>query len=333
MNYFAFNEMDGLDTFPSSLAAATTDVTIPDVCRAGFEITQTNEIAYRYIPLGWGLREFWLHFMLRFDASYLGTTGGTIFNMSDAGTNFLYLYFPGGNGTTSSSDFTWFFYPPGGPEVVLKRYSRQVHVITFDISVSLTAQGHIRIFEGGGLAAEYIGDLSGVQPLRRIGFGRSGSGGGSARATRVSQVLLSDLPTIGSRVHTLPIAAASSPFDWDGDVADINGTGYNPANAISTAAPGDARFAVAPMQADVLDGNVIVAAGVNYLAKKSASDVPLELAAVAETPGGVTAGAPSVLQEFVQAHTTLFPVNPDTEDRWSREEIDASDFGLRTVPE
>lgn len=210
--YLAGSEGDIFDTFAG---AATTNalVTISGENRAGVVFLGSSQNSTATFQ---ALTEGWVHF--RFGRS--GTTG-----VGAQSQDFLRLRNAEGQNLfklTCSSTTTVSTYTILSQSAVSTGVSSGIIDVNFKIAET---DGFVRVWLNNVLVTQFNGDTrlpSGTQSISNL----YASGINSASinfSAFFSQFLVSDMPTVGSRVVTLPLTV-SAVNDWDGTVTNVTGT-------------------------------------------------------------------------------------------------------------
>ncbi|MEI4233222.1 hypothetical protein [Roseovarius sp. D22-M7] len=144
-----------------------------------------------------------------------------------------------------------------------------------------------------------------------------------------AELIIADGPTLGFRLHTLPLVSDGTPAEFAGSVASISGIAFSDvADAMVASAVGQAHvFNLADMPALPADTTIF---GVSFVAaafKSGASPVQR----FDGRAGAALLGAPVDIADALGAVRFFWDVNPATGAAWTALEIDATQFGLEAL--
>jgi hypothetical protein len=324
--YVAGSEVEIFSTFNGSVTTDST-VAVSGINRAGVNclgIGQTGLIEFSPQDEGW----------LHFRAARIGTsaTGG------EASREILRLR----NSTDQNLFRLWAL------SGVTNSFEAQILNLTvvpftnggggsdYDVHFKIAeTDGFVRVYRDQTLVTEFDGDTrlpSGAQEVGRISI--SGSArltSGAATNAAFSQFLVSELPTLGARVHTLPLTAGSVN-EWTGSVSDINDSSNTPASLISTNTDEAEILMAAGDISSVATGNAITA-----LVMSTASRA-LGGAAVTQQIGRVKLGSTTydmgsavALSDGFNKVQHILALNPDTTAAWEAADINGAEIGFQAL--
>jgi hypothetical protein len=144
-----------------------------------------------------------------------------------------------------------------------------------------------------------------------------------------AELIVADGPTLGFRLHTLPLVSDGSPAAFAGSVTSISGTAFaDVADAMVASTVGQTHlFNLADTPALPADTAIF---GVSFVAaafKSGASPVQR----FDGRAGADLLGAPVDIGDALGAVRFFWDVNPATGVAWTASEIDATQFGLEAL--
>lgn len=195
--------------------------------------------------------------------------------------------------------------------------------------------GIIRWYVNGVMVREFLGDTQNgasnlIKKIRFRALGRNDDTGND-HTLRFAQVLVSDLPTINARVHTIPLSAGSVT-EWTGSVSDINGSEISPATVMTEATIGDALImATTDSAASILTGNEIRDVIISSSALHVAGSLVNGLTGKVKIGGTEYDGDPKSLTSGFKLTQHMFSLNPATSAQWTISDINGAELGIETV--
>lgn len=239
--YLAFNEAEGLDSVTNITSSPLT--VVAGVSRAGFRFdsvtaTTTPSVTATMVS---PLTEGWVHVLLKTEAR-VGNLANEIFSILDtSGAAIVTIK----NTSASASGIT--ANTPNSTGIAIAPTPTE-GLKTIDINLRLsTTTGFVKIYVGGTLVHEETGVdttvTSGVTQFDTLKFRESGNSALSitndSSAVGWSQVIVSDMVTVGGRLWTLT-PTAGSINTWDaGAITDVDETNVNDSDKAATTTNGD----------------------------------------------------------------------------------------------
>ena len=144
-----------------------------------------------------------------------------------------------------------------------------------------------------------------------------------------AELIVADGPTLGFRLHTLPLVSDGTPAELTGSVASISGITFSyVADAMVSDTVGQAHvFNLADMPALPADTAIF---GVSFVAAAFRSGAsPVQR--FDGRAGADLLGSPVDISDTLGAVRFFWDVNPATGAAWTASEIDATQFGLEAL--
>jgi hypothetical protein len=203
----------------------------------------------------------------------------------------------------------------------------------WDVHYRINAvDGFVRVYFNQVLVTQFDGPVqfaSGDQSVSRFLMLGFNTNLGGACTVGYSQLLSSDLPTLGSRIHTLPLSNGSVN-EWDGVVTDINDTSNTPATVISTGTVNEEVLFVAGDVSGINSGNGITAVIIST-ASQAVTGSPVTRQRGRLKIGSTTydMGDAVVLGNGFTRTQHVLATNPETLSEWLLADVNAVEIGLR----
>lgn len=322
--FLAGNELEIFSSFAGSGGTATTsaEVCLAGVNRAGVSFNGHANTGTITIPSS--LTEGWLHARISrqaADSSQVSATRSILSVNNSSGQSIARVRADGNDQFLRVQAHT-------GTEVGgLNR------IIDVDINWKIDATaGFVRIYVNGALATEFVGVVqfaSGVQSVSQIVLN------GISIDTLVtnftclfSQILVADTPTIGARVHTLPLTV-STTNQWTGTPANVTGTASAGTISESTVDE-EISFNAADFATTLQDGYGIEAMVLSSRAQALAGS-PVTRIQGRTRIGGTpyNAGGSLLLTTGFTTAQHIMPTNPATSTVWTVSDANSAEFGLQ----
>lgn len=319
--YLAGNEVEILTNFAGAsapVATTSSDVAIAGVNRAGFEL---SGVSAADAVLSSPITEGWVHVRIGANTgSSVGAVSTDVFALKNAeGQNLVRIYDPN-SGTTFSVQIL--------SGTVISGLGPGDYDIYFKLSATV---GACQVYREGALITEISGNVqfpSGTQSLSKFTFrGRSATVPASL-TSRFAHLIVANTPTIGARVHTLPLTV-STPNNWTGTPANVTGTAS--AGTISeTTVNDEINFSAADFGTTLQDGFGIDAVVISSKAQALTGSPVTRLqgrSRVSGTPYDV--GGSQLLGTGVSPVQHIVGVNPATSTAWTVATVNAAEFGVQ----
>jgi hypothetical protein len=343
--YVAFSEIEALDIIPTGLSIVTTGVCVEaNVNRAAIQLGEQAQIFHTFPT---GINEGWFHSRMRLRTGSASSNALNDYMMAilDENNNIIAGFYDnrnssGGVGHIPQLRATMFSDPNIG---VANSDTTGTFVLTPDTSAYLLdiyfrihdTLGIIRWYVNGTLVREFLGDTQNgasslIKKIRFRTIGRNGDTTTSA-TIQLSQVLVSNLPTINARVHTVALSVGSVN-EWTGAVTDINGSENSPGTIMTEATIGEALImATANSAAFLLTGNEIKDVIISASALKLAGSLVNGLTGKVKIGATEYDADPKTLTTGFTSIQHKFALNPATGVQWTIADINAAELGIETV--
>lgn len=322
--HVAFNEIEALDTPTSSSTRGTSSssVSLSGINREGIAIMDANR---ETITLPSGLDEGWVRFRNRIRHYSGGLVDATAFaaqRSSDETPLFEFKH-------TSSSRYDVFVRTGLDQEDVLVSFGDDT--ADFDVNFKIAEQGYVRFYKNEVLVHSVSGDTrfgGGVQEINQLLLGATTNSGSTAgRSTYFSHIIVSDNPTIGARVYTLPLSAGAVN-EWTGSVDNISGADPSlVSNALSTEDVDKTVLFSATMSAFNNDNDQYISALVlSTQSHSELGDITDKFEFVYD--GSPTGDVSESVGEIPQRANIILNHKPGTTENWSIADISNAEFGI-----
>lgn len=317
--FFAGSEPDILNSFSGTIST-NTNVALAGINRAAMSFAGTSQFGSTTLP---AVNEGWFH--ARFfrtgnvgDFTYfdvLNVTNGSV-------TLFRIQSTPNGNlGTT-----------------ILAGARSNFHNTTtafagdFDVHFKFHAtDGFVRIYINQSLHQEVTGNTipsSGPSNTAALSLRGPAFSTSTSYQFQVSNFLLADTPTLGARVHTLPLTV-STPNQWTGTPTDVTGT--SSLGIISeTTVDEEINFAAADLATAIRDGYRIEAVVVSNRSQFLTGSAVTKLQArtrIGGTPYNLD--TEKALSTGYLAYQHIANVDPSTSAAWTTTNVNGAEFSLQ----
>jgi hypothetical protein len=201
-----------------------------------------------------------------------------------------------------------------------------------DIHLKGGASGLIEIYADSQIAFSANGNyaLANMQTLTLSPTGQSTDDVADTN-TIYSQIIVATEVTIGSKLATLVLETAGSNSQWTGTSSDaaaaINEVGLDDATYISASTAGlISTWATSDLDPQYVNVRAVI---VSALGKYSTSG-PKTVEAATRTNGGNYYQPMGALGPGYTPSQAIFNVNPVTNAAWTRDEVNAAEFGVRS---
>jgi len=337
----AFNEHDGLTSMSSTatllISTSTADGVIAGLTRAVFG-GNTNWNASR--ALGQELAEGWAHVRIRPRNAWPGSVSGghensgNMVTLNDNSGNVICAIYVDSQASNTNSNlpFNVRANGTGGLSGVIYTSTTNISLLLdFDINFKVAdSDGFYKIYLNGSLIYTFTGDTkpgtsTGVASITfqsRVALANLSS--------YFSQVVVSDLPTIGARVHTLALSAFGDLSQWAGAVTDVNGTEESPATILTEGTPNEQVLFTKGTMSAVVAGNVVSGVVMGHRSRYAAGSPVTKVRGIAKVSGTIYENAAAqTLTESITGHQSIFGLNPATSAPWTVAEINAAQIGMK----
>lgn len=316
--FLAGNELEILTYVSGAAAVASTDanVAIANVNRAGFSIANGGVSS---VQLPSNRTEGWMHCQFHRDGAFGGTTTNAIALRNAEGQNiFRIVCEPSAVATTSYALLT-----ASPVSIGLQTFAVDVY---WKISATV---GILRVYVNGSLVGEVTGNVqfpSGTQSVNNIYL--QGPQGNATTTCHYSNIVVADTPTLGARVHTLPLTVAATN-NWTGTPAGVTGTSVG--TAISeTTANDEISFNAADFATTLQSGYAIDAVIISSRAQALTGSPVTRLqgrSRISGTPYDV--GGSVLLGTGFAPVQHVIAQNPATATSWTVSGVNGAEFGVQ----
>ena len=320
--FFAGNEVELFTSFNGTVST-NANVAISGVNRAGVSFLQLSQVGVINFP---EQSEGWVHFRhsrINAVARTIRTPALSLRNSSDVSLVDLRAY-------ASNANDAWVSIR-GGADVALPTGS----VRDVDIHYKIAASGgFVKVYADGVLITEVSGNTSlssGAQTVSRMRMAGLDDQNIGTSQNLFSQFLVADTPTLGARVHTLPLTVGATN-QWDGTPANVTGTAS--AGAISeTTADEEISFTAADFGVALQSGFALEAVVLSSYAQ-ALSGSPVTKVQGRSRIGGTpySSGGLITLASGYALAQQVMAINPATSASWTVAEVNAAEFGLQAKP-
>lgn len=337
--FLAFSETEALDSVTAGITNVTTgNAVVAGVNRAGIQLVNQ---AIALATLESVLNEGWVHARVvpRNSTSIAGSLADYLFGIVDENNNIIAGFYQ--NNTTNGATIFWravYFGDPligtGGSEpttgVLIGTPTGAAYDVDIHFKIADTG-GFIRWYVDGTLVREFLGDTrngtsANIAKLRFRALGNS-TGADFRHWLQFSQVIVSDEPTIGARLHTLELSAGSVN-QWTGAVADVTAADWTPATLISESTPGEEILFAATDMAALNPGNEIKALVLSQSALSFSGSPVTKLRGRAKLGSTTYNGASKTLTNGFAKVQHFFNTDPSTSLKWTRTALNSAEIGM-----
>jgi len=323
MIYLAFNEREALDWVSSSDNVVSTGsdfVALSGINRAG---VHCRARAQATAPLNTGISEGWARVRIRGRANSTTALNEPAFSLRRSSDNEPIAEIRQQSGNNN-------FYarsPLDGGDVFLGESG----TYDFDIHFNIAEEGFVRFYVDHILLHQVSGDTrfgSGTEEVDQIFIRATGLNNTAATYSNYfSHIIVSDEPTIGARVYTLPLTEGTTN-QWSDNVSDVTGTDFAGVDdyLLSDTADQTVTFTATMPAIDTGAGQYISAflLSSQAFADDTAPADKMEFV-FDDTPSGDISGAIGTAPEYVVLN---LDENPDTELPWTSSDISNNEFGV-----
>lgn len=337
--FLAFSETEALDAVLSDVVNVTTgNAVIAGVNRAAIQLTRQ---AIALASLDTPQNEGWVHAKVvpRHSFSIAGSLADYLMGIVDGNGNIIAGFYQ--NATSNGATINWravYFGDPnigvGGNDpttgLLLGTPNGEAYDVDFHFKIA-DIDGFIRWYVNGSLVREVLGDTQNgtstvISKVRFRALGNS-SGTDFNHWLQFSQVIASDEPTIGARLHTKELSAGSIN-EWTGTLADVTGPAHTPTTYLQETTPGDEILFAATNMASVNSGNEIKALVLSQSALAVPGSPVANLRGRVRVGGTTYDGPVKALTPGFAKTQHFFPVNPATGLKWTLAQVNAAEIGM-----
>lgn len=335
--YLAFNESEALNGVTADVTnITTTAAVIAGVNRAAVQLARgvicTADLAS-------SINEGWLHAKIvpRYGSSISGAATDYFLSIVDENNNQIAGFYQNNNSNGDILELRLVYFGDtsvgsggGGTDtgLLVGNTSSTGYDVDLYFLIDDTV-GILRWYIGGTLVREVLGDTqNGASDLiKGLRLRSLGTNDGTNHNLVISQVIMSDEPTIGARLHTLALGTASTN-DWDGTLTDVTGTTYNTSSTLSTDVAADEVICATGDIGSINSGNEIKAVIVSTAALSIPGSPVTELRGTAVISSTTYNTADVALEPAFAPVLHIFETNPATTAKWTLAEVNAAEFGF-----
>lgn len=339
--FAACSETEGLDTVGAETSNVTTGAAVVSgVNRAAINLYNRNAST---ITLSSGLNEGWLHARIvprQGSASSNLSNVDYILSIRDGSGNIVAGFYQNDNNSIGMDWWATYFGDPsiGTANTTTTGVFIGVPSGAYDVDLYFKISdtvGILRWYVNGSLIREVTGDTkpgssTTIDSIRIAACGATGSAA-SQNSITVSQIFVSDLPTIGGRLHTLPLSAGSVN-QWAGAVTDINAADETRTTFMSEDTTGEQVLFAAGDVASLNSGNKISAVVMSASAQSLTGSPVTKLRGRVRLSGtDYTIGSDKTLSTGFQPARLIADLNPATGLPWTLAEVNAMEIGFQAL--
>lgn len=207
-------------------STADTDIAIAGINRAGFQMHGTPTTVYGDVGFT-PVKKGWARVRIKVTSTHVATAGNVITLLDEDGNEIFFLYAIGGSGFAHEGEAKCFADSVGASMGVLAG----VHTLDFNWNID-PVDGYFRMYADDLLIYEYLGDTQFDTSNKIATLRLSAYQDYASEQTRYSQIIVATTPTLGGVVYTLPITGVGTYAGWEGDTANIIGTGISATTGI-----------------------------------------------------------------------------------------------------
>lgn len=336
--YAAFNETEALNGVTADVTNTTTGAcVIAGVNRAAVQLVNG---AIATANLNAPINEGWVHARVvpRNGSAISGSSADYFLAIVDSDGNRIAGFYQ--NNTTNGSVLGWravYFGDPlvgtGSSEPTTGLFLGTTSNVGYDVDIQFkiaNTDGFIRWYVGGSLVREVTGDTqsgssSNIGSLRLRSLGTST---GASHYLQISQVIVSDEPTIGARLHTLELSAGSVN-QWDGSITPVVDTTHDVTTVISEDTVDQEILFACSDVASISSGNEIKALIVSSAALGLPGSPVTKLRGRARVAGTTYNGAEVTLSATFGPVLNIFDTNPATGAKWTLSAANGAELGFQ----
>lgn len=295
-----------------------------DAAFARSSIGMFGGTAYCEGTLASGQTDVWLHFDMVTAELGIGTVSRLIWQNA-SGTDSIRMRHNPGAETLAMEYWNGAAWTAAGATISISIAGRQ----TFDLHVVCNSgTGSIDLYVAGThrITSGAI-DLSGTTSLKTFRF-YGGTAGPNTDHTFISQCIVSDAPTVGGRLFTVPISGAGATSSWTGSYTEIDEIVYSDADFINSASVNQvSTFAII---APTLTGYQVQAVAVTARAKRGASG-PQNLQLALRSAGTNYFSSSQALDVGYGAFINIWETDPATSAAFTNSAIASLQPGVKSI--
>lgn len=320
--YLAFNEhLDQPGLGVNAALVVATGITRAHV-RSGFRITGANDfdvpmdsaISEGWASVYWGHPTATTSYSTSRDNFSLKSAGGVIplaLRITAQGTYPTVSVVNYANSTTTA---LW-----TGPSAKID--------INFKIHAST---GFFYVYVDGVLAYSFTGNtvVSGATSVSTIRIGGQNTSVSTAQVTW-SEILVSDVPTIGSKVRSRAFSAAGAVNQFGGAVSDLSAANSPDTSYMTENTPNDILTMTSAAISALSSGEFISAVLMKFRANYEPGAAVTKLAPVARQGGTNYIASPISISNTVDEYSTMWATDPATGIAWTEAGVNAVELGFQ----
>lgn len=192
--------------------------------------------------------------------------------------------------------------------------------------------GFIYVYVDGVLMMSYTGNtvISASTSVTQLRFGNSANGGSlGTNTTSFSEVIVSDQPTIGSKVITRPFTAFGDVNQFAGAIANINAAASSDATFMSELTPTEILTLSSASIPTLAGGDVISAVFLNFRSNYEPSSPVTKFAPLVRKSGINYVSTAISLSNTVTPYQQRWDTDPATGSLWTEAGVNAIQLGFR----
>lgn len=291
---------------------------------------ETQGPALAILDLPTAKSDFWLSFYAA-HASATGTshTGLSFFNKAYSQTSALFGLSGGSNSTTMNA---YYWNGSGSVNFDNGSPSGMAGLQRYDIHVKIADSGGIfEVYRNGILDIELTGGdtkFTSATGIDRITFGTLGVG-----TSQYSAIIVADEDTRGYRLAQSLPSGAGATSGWSGSYTDIDETGINDSDTISTGVLNSvSTFNFAAINSAFNSSAFEVVAVVEAIRASSSPSIAVDVAAVIRS-GGTDYPTPGLgTESIIGTYQVIWPTDPATSAAWTYASANSAQLGVKQVP-
>jgi len=326
--YAAFNEYEALNNLSGISASTVTDIS--GVARAGFRALQSS--ANADLSLDTALTEGWFHCYFKpIDGAFASNNSNDMIGFDDGAGNQLFAI------RWNQSSLNVSIVTANSGETTGIMSAGSVYDVDINWNISDSTDGFILVYVNEVLVYEEYGVTNAatseltVSDIRFSGVTKTG-GSGDGLYAHFGQVVVADETTIGAKVYTLTPSAGTTN-DWDtGSVTDVDETGVNDSDQITTTTNGDTFTYDTSVTLSAPDaGKYWAAVTSTFRAAYDSSSAVTKLSPLLNdtTATNTYYGTSTTLSTGLSGYYYTWNQDPGTTADWTTSGINDYEFGLR----
>lgn len=267
---------------------------------------------------------FWSHFSHKSDSSTSGVNW--VVFADNSGTQRLFIEIDDGGTTTAVHIYK---VNAAGTETLLATSTELITMNSigdFDVFVDYSVTGRVSFYENGKLIVDYTGDITtdGQTQLAQLWFTKAATA--SYYDSYYTQVIVATTDTRNAHLITLEPDAVGNAMNWAGAFTDIDETGLDHSDNISSDVTGElAQFTVpVPLPTGSYSAIAFVQ---NAWIRRSATG-PQNVRFLVRTGGADYTSADVTLDTAYGFHSQIWNLNPAISANWTTGAINAAGFNM-----